>query len=96
MSYLATVSMHIVNGTYGDYEAVYAAFEKLGLKRTVSGGSREAKLPKALVAGTFTGASGTEIKDALGKACVEVFNDKALKGEILLAVARTETSDRRE
>jgi hypothetical protein len=32
----------------------------------------------------------------LGKACVEVFNDKALKGEILLAVARTDTSDRRE
>jgi hypothetical protein len=87
MSYL------IKNGTSGDYENVCAAFETLGLERPASGQAREAKLPTALVAGVFTGASGAEIRDALGKACVGVFNDKALKGEIFLAVARIDASD---
>jgi hypothetical protein len=39
------------------------------------------------------GACGAEIRNALGKACVGVFNDKALKGEIFLAVARIDASD---
>ena len=95
MSYFATVSVDIKNGTTGDYETVYTAFEKLGLKRPISGQSREAKLPPTLVAGTFMGSTGAEIRDALGKACVEVFNDKALKGEIFLAVARIDASDQR-
>ena len=93
MSYLVTVSVEIKNGTSGDYENVCAAFETLGLKRPASGQSREAKLPTALVAGVFMGATGAEIRDALGKACVGVFNDKALKGEIFLAVARIDASD---
>ena len=86
MSYLVTVSVEIKNGTCGDYENVCAAFETLGLKRPSSGQS-------SLVAGVFLGASGAEIKDALGKACVGVFNDKALKGEIFLAVTRIDASD---
>jgi hypothetical protein len=93
MSYLVTVFVEIKNGTSGDYENVCAAFETLGLKRPASGQSREAKLPTALVAGVFRGACGAEIRDALGKACVGVFNDKALKGEIFLAVARIDASD---
>ena len=92
MSYLVTVSVEIKNGTSGDYENVCAAFETLGLKRPASGQSREAKLP-TLVAGVFMGACGAEIRDALGKACVGVFNDKALKGEIFLAVARIDASE---
>ena len=92
MSYLVTVSVEIKNGTSGDYENVCAALETLGLKRPSSGQSREAKLPTALVAGVFMGVSGAEIKDALGKACVGVFNDKALKGEIFLAVTRIDAS----
>jgi hypothetical protein len=92
MSYLVTVSVEIKNGTSGDYENVCAAFETLGLKRPASGQSRDAKLPTALVAGLFMGTSGAEIKDALGKACVGVFNDKALKGEIFLAVTRIDAS----
>ena len=92
MSYLVTVYVEIKNGTSGDYENVCAAFETLGLKRPSSGQSREAKLPTALVAGLFMGTSGAEIKDALGKACVGVFNDKALKGEIFLAVTRIDAS----
>ena len=92
MSYLVTVSVEIKNGTSGDYENVFAAFETLGLKRPSSGQSREAKLPTALVAGLFMGASGAEIKEVLGKACVGVFNDKALKGEIFLAVTRIDAS----
>ena len=95
MSYLVTVSVEIKNGTSGDYENVCAAFETLGLKRPASGHSRQENPPTALVAGTFMGASGAEIRDALGKACVEVFNAKSLKGEIFLAVARMDASDPR-
>jgi hypothetical protein len=95
MSYFATVSVDIKNGKYGDYENVCAAFEKLGLERAVSGHSREAKVPTTLVAGVFMGTSGAEIRDSLGKACVKVFNDKGLKGEIFLAVARIDASDQR-
>lgn len=93
MSYLVTVSVEIKNGTSADYEIVCAAFETLGLKRPALGQSREAKLPTGLVSGVFMGASGAEIKDALGKACVGVFSDKALKGDVFLAVTRIDASD---
>ena len=95
MSYLVTVSVEIKNGTSGNYENVCAAFETLGLKRPASEHSRQENRPTALLAGTFTGESGAEIRDALGKACVEVFKENSLKGEIFLAVARMDASDQR-
>ena len=87
MSYFAMVVFDIKAGKPDDYQKIYDAYAKMGLKREIlSGAGKNIKLPTTTTVGTFEGANVTAIRDDLLDRTKSVFKSNKLTGEIFIAV----------
>jgi len=87
MSYLVVVTFDIKDGEAGDYETVYKAFERVGLRRTLRADKGDTvTLPTTTTAGEVDGDNAGAVRDDICERTQDVFRSNKLHGKIFVAV----------
>jgi hypothetical protein len=87
MSYLATCTFDLKNGSSDDYKNAYADFDKIGLKTAVA--SSEGKrivAPTTLTIGEFNATDAGRLRDDLCEKVQRGFRTRGFTAEIFVVV----------
>lgn len=84
MSYFVTLAFDIHEGKWEDYEKIYSELKAIGLSREVIGDSgASSRLPDTTTAGTFSGSSAKNVRDAIADKADLALSEIDLKARYL-------------
>jgi hypothetical protein len=86
VSYFVTCSFDLKSASAIDYQNAYADLARIGLRRTVVGGTTTVVAPTTMAMGEFNGANAASVRDALRRQVRAAFQARRLPAEIFVTV----------